>query len=1119
VTKKLLIGAGALLAILLATALVAPSLIDWNAYRPQLVAAVKEATGRDLAVDGGVRLALLPAPELSAKELRLSSVPGAAEPDMARLKELEVRVALLPLLSGTIKVESVRLIEPTIVLEELKDGRNNWTFAPSAKPAGGAAPGQDGGDGRGFALSLDDVRVKDATVIYRSARTGAEERVDGLSFEGSAGSLQGPFALTGELQLAATPLSFEAQIGTLQDGRPAPLRLVVKSAERGATAEFGGSLARAGTDLRVAGKLKAQADDLAKAVGAASPLLARPLALETAIDASAESAAANDLNIRFGDIQAGGAVSMAFAGAPRFDATLHVTRLDLDALLAAADAGGQAAKPAAAAGAKPADASFGIPLDLSGAVSATVDGVVYRGQVIRQAQLNAEVGGGKVTLKRLAALLPGGSDAALSGSLAAPQGRPQFDGRLELASDNLRGLLGWLKLEPSGGPLDRLNAASLTAALRVSPELAELANVNLRLDGSTIVGGAAMRLQQRPSFAVDLTVDRLNLDGYLADDGAKPRAGAAAAQAKPQPAGAAGGLAALNDFDANVKLKAGQLTYNRAPLKNVTLDATLAGGRLTVREARAQDGGGATLTASGTASEFATAPKFKADLALAADDLSGLAQLAGARTAGAAAKAGRTDLKAKVEGGLDEVAFDLEGALAGGRLKSQGRATGLRGAPAFDATLNAEHKDLTALVRNFGVDWRPAAQNLGGLSLDVAAKGSVAALDLPSIRVKAGPAEVEGAGRLELGGPRPYLNAKLQASEILADPFLPAAGRATPAASGGGTAPASARAGEPRWSREPLDLSALEALDADVTLAARSLTFKDYPFKEPRLTLALKDGVLRIGELTGKLFEGAVALTGELGGKPQPSLSLDVKLDEADVQQALTTAMGMDKVSGRLDFAGRFRAAGRSEHDLVSHLDGDARLSMGEGVLRGVDLASLSRRLGELNGAVAFLDLAARSFSGGETRIRSASGTWQVRNGVAVTRDTKAVLEAAEATLVGEVQLPAWRMDLQSEIALVEHPKAPPIAIALRGPLDAPQRDVKTQAMEQYLASRVGSELLRKGLGDKAGPLGAILGGGRQPQPQPPSGQAAPAQPQQQQPAAPPAQQAIEGLLKGLLKK
>src|SRR5690606_8541774 len=148
------------------------------------------------------------------------------------------------------------------------------------------------------------------------------------------------------------------------------------------------------------------------------------------------------------------------------------------------------------------------------------------------------------------------------------------------------------------------------------------------------------------------------------------------------------------------------------------------------------------------------------------------------------------------------------------------------------------HKDLVALVRNFGVDWKPAAQNLGGLTVNLAAKGAAPAVELPKLAIKAGPANLEGAAPLKLDGAKPYLSAKLQASAILADLFLeaPGGGEAAPAQRRQGSAPAQARPGEPRWSREPLNLAALEALDADVELAARGLSFRKYDFDEPRLT-------------------------------------------------------------------------------------------------------------------------------------------------------------------------------------------------------------------------------------------------------------------------------------------
>ena len=47
-------------ALLLATAIIGPSFVDWNKYKPQIIEQVKNATGLEVRIDGDLSLALLP---------------------------------------------------------------------------------------------------------------------------------------------------------------------------------------------------------------------------------------------------------------------------------------------------------------------------------------------------------------------------------------------------------------------------------------------------------------------------------------------------------------------------------------------------------------------------------------------------------------------------------------------------------------------------------------------------------------------------------------------------------------------------------------------------------------------------------------------------------------------------------------------------------------------------------------------------------------------------------------------------------------------------------------------------------------------------------------------------
>jgi len=115
--KKLLIGVGAVVALLIVAAIAVPFFVPVDAYKAKLINAVRESTGRDLRIDGPVSFRLLPNIALSAENVSFSNAADGVAKNMAQLKSLEVRLRLLPLLTGTIAVDSFVLTDPVIALE------------------------------------------------------------------------------------------------------------------------------------------------------------------------------------------------------------------------------------------------------------------------------------------------------------------------------------------------------------------------------------------------------------------------------------------------------------------------------------------------------------------------------------------------------------------------------------------------------------------------------------------------------------------------------------------------------------------------------------------------------------------------------------------------------------------------------------------------------------------------------------------------------------------------------------------------------------------------------------------------------------------------------------------
>ncbi len=469
--------------------------------------------------------------------------------------------------------------------------------------------------------------------------------------------------------------------------------------------------------------------------------------------------------------------------------------------------------------------------------------------------------------------------------------------------------------------------------------------------------------------------------------------------------------------------------------------------------------------------------------------------------------------------------------------------------------MDVTHSSLIKLARVFAPDYLPAAVKLGGFRFRGQVHGDANHLTLSDIDSKVGPVALAGEAQIVLGGARPHVTATLLGSEIITDLFLPAPSkslglvpnwrreertRPIPVAAQGkkqrkqaAPAPASSIPAAP-WSKAPIDLSGLTAFDADINLAAAALAYDKYRVDQPQLVMNLKDSVLTVSQLSGKIFEGDFNMQSRLVAAKVPTLSSSISVVNADIKQALFTAGDIDVADGRLQFTLNTATSGRSSLEMISALSGKGVMKVSEGVVEGFNLTAVSERLKNLDNAMGFLTLLQSSMSGGQTRFSRLDGTFNIAKGVVRTDDILLVAHAGEGRATGVIDLPRWVLDIKANFFLTEHPKAPPFGMHLSGSIDQPKRVFDIERMQAYLLQRGVGSLLRKAIPQKEGDGGAgdilnkILGGGgtsqTAPAPTPTEGQAAPApaptQQQQQETINPlkDPEKALKGILKGIFK-
>ncbi|MBL6934316.1 MAG: AsmA family protein [Alphaproteobacteria bacterium] len=1108
------------------------------------------------------------------------------------LFEGEVEVESISLVEPVIHLEVLKngLNNWTFAALETSTGEEMDPTIPAAKDGdSGAGPGADSGTDSGSSpdvmVTLNHFAIENGTLSYRDAGSGTFEKIAGLNADITAKSLQGPFEAEGDMVTHGLPLSFSARVGPLDPARPLPVILEAGLDPAGVTARITGSLSKLSAEGEFTGTLKVTGDDLGEAISFSAPgampalpgFLAQAVTVEGTLSASAEKLGVNDLSLQLGDIKAGGAVTVALSPSPRVAGALHFGRIDLDEWLAMAST---KAKPASGDGEKrgkessaatgtkgdkgdkkkaSSDSGFALPSGVAASLNLSTEVLVYNGKVIREAVVEAGLEKGQLSVRKATAQLPGGTSYALSGTLGASKGQPVFAGSFKAASKNLRALLDWLKIDAGGVPADRLRGLSLSGQVAGSRQQVNVTNLAIRLDATKMTGGLVIALRERPAFGLSLDLDRLNLNAYLpvAGDAGKGAAkgleavskargdiGGDAGAKKPAPLksngkGSPGALAALGGFDANFKITAGILDYNKTAIKGARLDGTIQGGKLTLHDAGISDLAGAGIKVTGSLDKLDSAPQVNLGFDLKTKNIPALFRLGGAEPPDYASRMGALGFAGKLTGSFSSVRIDAGLDLAGAKATLAGVVEDTILNPKINMIVDASHSSVVKLARVFAPDYRPAAVKLGGFSFRGQVHGDANRLTLSNMDSKVGPVALAGEAQIALGGARPHVTATLSGSEIVTDLFLPAASKSLGLAPEWRAGPVlAATKGKKRappapsvpWSRAPLDLSGLTAFDADIKLAAAALAYDKYRVDQPQLVMNLKESVLTVSQLSGKMFEGDFNMQSQLVAAAVPTLTSNISVANADIKQALFTAGDIDVADGRLQFTLNTATSGRSSLEMISALSGKGVMKVTEGVVDGFNLTAVSERLKKLDNAMGFLSLLQSSMSGGQTRFSRLDGTFNIEKGVVRTDDILLLAHAGEGRATGIIDLPRWVLDIKANFFLTEHPKAPPFGMHLSGSIDQPKRVFDIERMQAYLLQRGVGSLLRKVIPKKEGEGGAgeildkILGGGgaTQTAPAPTEGQTAPApaptqQPETVDPLKEP-EKALKGILKGIFK-
>ena len=173
---KIMLSVLAATALLIIIVLLALTLfLDPNNFKPEIAAAVKNRTGRDLTMTGELKFSIFPWLGLSTGQMALGNAAGFQEQPFATLEESDIKLKLLPLLTKKIDVSRIVIKGLTLNLAKNPQGVSNWDDLTTPKTTTATDLVNNGGKpdaGKALAvLAIGGIAVENARISWDDQRS------------------------------------------------------------------------------------------------------------------------------------------------------------------------------------------------------------------------------------------------------------------------------------------------------------------------------------------------------------------------------------------------------------------------------------------------------------------------------------------------------------------------------------------------------------------------------------------------------------------------------------------------------------------------------------------------------------------------------------------------------------------------------------------------------------------------------------------------------------------------------------------------------------------------------------------------------------------------------------
>ncbi len=207
--KAILATAGGIVALIVIAVVLALFTFNVDFYKSKIETTASETTGLDVRIKGEVGFSFLPF-GLYVKDLHVS---GKAE-EILSVEQIKLRVELMPLLRGQLKVTGCTFLSPTMTIVKDDEGKYNFESTERSK-RGSRTP-----------LSLNTFKLSKGMLVHLDRKTGEKTELKvinlvlkDLSVADTSGDIIKNISFTGTMaceELVKTPFRVDNIMGTIK---------------------------------------------------------------------------------------------------------------------------------------------------------------------------------------------------------------------------------------------------------------------------------------------------------------------------------------------------------------------------------------------------------------------------------------------------------------------------------------------------------------------------------------------------------------------------------------------------------------------------------------------------------------------------------------------------------------------------------------------------------------------------------------------------------------------------------------------------------------------------------------------------------------------------------------